>query len=225
MASDSENDYGFRMSRAPESDIVKFTLKSSEGKVVRALKSALSSRSAVFKVQFSKTWDTDTIELDEEVNFDQLEIFGLFIDCLVGWQTLVELTVHQVCCVYYYANKYEIQDLKNDLLEALSELEGRETVDNFSKCLELVSGVEEFVHLMEALDKIELDITSENGGMAFDIASKHKMARQKVQVVEKLKSLEYKDSWSSDLLLRIAIANRKELTTLQKSGEAIANDG
>ena len=225
MSSDWNHDYGRSLSRAPDSDIVKFTFKSSEGKVVRVLKSTLCSQSPVFNVQFSETWDTDVIQLDDQVNFDQPHTFALFIDCLVVWQPLDELTVYEVCCVYFYANKYDIRSLKNELLGFLSMYRRSDTVDDFAKSLDLVSGVDEFVDLMTALDGIELKITSENGGMAFDIASKHKMARQMDRIVEKLTLFEYQDSWSSDLLLRIAIANRKELTGLQKICEPVLGIG
>ena len=219
MSSDylNRDDYGMSLSRAPDSDIVKFTFKSSEGEVVRVLKSTLCSKSSVFDVQFSETWDTGVIELDDQVNFDQPHTFALFIDCLVDWQPLFELTVYKICCVYFYANKYDTRVLKKRLLGFLSKSKRRETVDDFADSLELVSDFDELVDLMTALDRIELKITSENGGEAFELARKHKMARQMDRVVEKLKLFEYQDSWSSDLLRRIAIANRKELTILQKS--------
>lgn len=222
-AMDPGHEYGIKMMGAQESDVVKFKFCSQEGKVVRSMKSFLSNRSPVFATQFSKTWDDDTVDIDDLVSFDQHQQFSLFIQVLSGLTEMVQISVYEAACLYFYAEKYQIDDLKTKLIDTLPKLVKPSSDSDLKLCLEFVTE-HNFSAMLDAVDGVQLEVSAKNGLNFFGICSKFKMEKLMFQVVEFKRTLEYDDSWPPNLLRRIAEKNWKDFKDSVKASDDLRND-
>lgn len=195
---------------ASDTDLVKFKFKK-QGKFCLCFISFLSKRSPKFEEMFNeKSWNGDTIELDDQVNFDEHFAFSLFLEALVGSIELSDIDVYRSCCIYYYAEKYQVNDLKSKL-KALPCLLVEK---NCPLTLDLATVINEsnLVEMKDVLDnRIKLFLTDENALDIYKTCSLCQMKNLMAQIVDYIAGMEYDSSWPPDLLLRIAKKNRKEL--------------
>ena len=58
------------------------------GRTIRVLKSMLTKFSPVFEAMFSADWDRNSVEMEDDVQFDQFEKFKLFLEVLLELTSL-----------------------------------------------------------------------------------------------------------------------------------------
>lgn len=204
----------FNLMTASDSDIVTFTFKKQEGKVVRCLKSFLVKQSKVFAAMFDEIWDIDTVQLDDYVHFDEYDTFLWFINALIGCLDLTDIAVYRSCCLYFYAEKYEIDGLKSKLISLLPL---RRT-----KIPELVGALQvvyksNLIAMKDAIDStIKLDLNDDNAVCAHKVCNIWEMEKLANQALDYIVGMEYESSWPLDLVLRIAEKNRQDLNRIKQ---------
>lgn len=211
---DPAAEYNKLITSAPDSDIVKFTFKKQQGKVVRCLKSVLIKKSPVFAAMFNETWNGDTVELDDQVTFIENEVFVVFIWFLIGSNNLNGVTVFGSCGLYFYAEKYQIADLKSKLitLKAVTSI----TLPQLTSVLRVVNE-SNLIEMKVALDnKIKLDLNADNALDFYKTCIKMDMKNLTAQVEDYITTMKYDSKWPPELLLRIAEKNRKELQQIKQ---------
>lgn len=210
---DQATEYGKMMALAPDSDLVKFIFKKQEGKFVRCLKPFLSKQSKVFEAMFHETWNVDTITLDDHVDFNEYDTFLKFTEILIGRMTLADIDVYESCCLYYYAEKYQFDDLKSKLIASPGQLA---SLFQLRQWLRIISR-SNLMAMKEALDdKIKLDLNDDNALDFYYSCNLLEMKNLAAQAFDYITTMEYDSRWPSELLVRIAEKNRQELDQMKQ---------
>lgn len=207
--------YTSELMSVPKGDIVKFRFKGQKGKEVRCLKSFLTLCSPVFTTQFNDTWDKNAVELDDPVKFDQYERFKLFIEVLIKVKSLKDLKLDGAVCVYFYADKYQIVDLKSKIEDVVSSLNDDTLPSVLERSLEMV---EEFGFdaLKVAIDGVKLLIMNDLALGLYNTCKRFKMEKLTKKVVSFMSKMDYDASWPAVLLVEIAEQNRLDLAATEQ---------
>lgn len=154
-------DYAKLTISAAASDFVQFKFKEAGSNVVTVLKSFLSSKSTVFANQINNARDGNTVDIDHDVHFAEYKQFNLLIEVLIGSTCINSINLYNAACLYFYAEKYQINDLKNKLTSALPRLHEPTGVIDLKLALLLVKeyGLESMI---PAIDHIKLSLEEEN---------------------------------------------------------------
>lgn len=208
------NEYIRKMATAEKSDIVEFKFKSQGGKVVRCLKSFLSSKSPVFATQFNDTWNVDTVYIDDPVNFNQYKQFQKFIEVLIGLEPITWNTVYDVAELYFYADKYQVEDLKAKLITVLPKLPTTAYASDLQSGI-LFSKMHNFDTMLSAIDRVQIGLKPNNYVRFFCICSVYKMEKLMDKIVDYAMSLDHDNSWPPELIRRVA--ERIPRRTLRKA--------
>lgn len=211
-----------------EDDVVFFAFPNQKKKIKCSI-SMLAEFSPVFEAMFSTRWireNTDgvgdnqpemiataqnkTIQLSDDVNFDQYSTFKLLLQILYGLRQMDSLTVDQATNIFHYAHKYEIKDVEDKIQKFLNE----RMESGMSKLpltvAELTDGVEfaKMYHLDEfkqKLDQVKLAFDGENLNpfQFWDVATNFEMKTLQQQIVGHLVHVAPNKDWPFDLLLAV----------------------
>ena len=94
----TQSDVIKKLMSAPDNEIVTFVFRSVgvfppivSSRIlmkIRAPKSMLMKISPVFEAMFSANWDTNSVEMKDDVKFNQFDTFQLFLEVLFGLTSL-----------------------------------------------------------------------------------------------------------------------------------------
>ena len=214
--------------KAIKDEIVEFRFKSKtkeEGpQVIRFLKSRLVEKSAAFRAMFSELWDKNhPIDMDDDVDFDQAYVFGEFAFIVSNLRQVETLSIMMSCDIYYYANKYQIDGLKAELLNHISEYKHAFKLDEFTDCLALAE-LYQLTEFKAKLNSIKLGLKDELAIGFFDVCSKYQTDKLMHQLVTFLSKKPLEKSWPFDLIALIVDKERKDAEErIRNSEERIKN--
>lgn len=208
--------YTSELMSAAKGEIVKFTFKHHEGKVVRCLKSFLVDRSPVFAAQFNETWDKNKVELDDPMMVDEYERFKLFIEVLIKVKRCRSLDLDEAIYVYYYADKYQINNLKFIIENVVSDLQEETAPCVLEKSLEMVDKFG-FNVLKEAIDGTKIFILDDRALDLYNTCKQFKMEKLTLKIVDYMSKMDYDVSWPPALLIEIAKWNRQDSQSTERS--------
>lgn len=183
-----------------ESDIIRFAFASNHKKL-RASKSFLSKISPVFEKMFSDTWNKEsTIELSDDVTFNQYTIFHYFLIIIYEICEVNRLRTHRLIAAYYYAHKYEVSIAKSKIETELANRMNQKLlcVENLYRFYEF-SELYQLDELKEKLDNAKLALDSHNSHTFFEAAVKLQLNTLKQQVIEYSQTTEPNDSWPLEM--------------------------
>lgn len=126
------------------------------------------------------------------------------------------LDLNEVVSVYFYADKYQIRDMKQQVEECVGNICGEVLPDDLIESLETVEKFG-FSDLKTAIDKdkVELCIEDDNALQFYNICQRFNMDTLKKDVVSAMSKMDYDVSWPPELLLEIAERNRKDLSKME----------
>ena len=189
---------------ADDDDVFKFLFKTKEGKykTVRCLKSTLETNSPAFKDILGQAWDKGSVVMDDDVKFDQMDIFSRFVLILTNVLHPRQLSISVAISIYFYAKKYRVDDLMQELLDGMTSRWNTFKLDEIKDCLELAD-VDDMADFKASLDCVTLDLKPENVAEFFDICSKYQMEGLCEDIVSFLVDHPSDKSWSKDLCFRV----------------------
>lgn len=226
-----------------EDDIVFFAFPNQKKKIKCSI-SMLTEISIVFDAMFKNRWikeetkDVDAvqpqpiqpqqdkiIQLEDDVHFNQYSTFKLLMQILYGLRRMDSLTVDQATSVFYYAHKYDINDIEENIKKHLNErMESGMSKLPFTVS-ELTEGVEfaQTYHLdkfKKKLDEVKLDFDEENlNAIQFwDISIRFGMKMLQQQIVDHMMHVPPKKEWPFDLLL--AVTDQLQIK-IERTAEAV----
>lgn len=212
-----------------DTDLVRFTFPNDTRKI-KCSKSMLSEISPVFEKMFSETWfNESTIKLEDTVNFDQYSTFKLFLEIIYELKEVNSLQVHEATSVYYYSEKYQVDVTTNKIQEYLNQRMKSGMSKNPFSVAELRDGLEfaetyQLGDFKKKLDKVKLDFDEENPVKFFDLAVKFQLDILKQQVIEHLKAIEPKESWSIEISNLVVKSLQKDQKEQQELKDLICED-
>ena len=112
-----------------------------DGKSIRVPKNILSSESPVFEAMFGETWNKDTVEMRDLVDFDQYLIFKQFLFHLFDLEPtgLQTLRMGELMDYYFYANLYQTSELQKNILSRIERIVIFGSVAELKQCLQFAS--------------------------------------------------------------------------------------
>lgn len=181
---------------------------------LKGYKSLLSKVSPVFNTMFNDYWDKSEFEMNDPVDFDQFEIFHLFLEIIYGLTGVDTLTVNQAICVHYYAHKYQVDPLIEKIQGILTNyakirvtISVTELIDSI-KMAELYS-LNEF---KEQLNSVKLNIKNQSDALlVYKTCMDHNLKGLIAQVVSFLQSKPVEDYWPRNLIIYVLEKNRRKL--------------
>lgn len=199
-----------------DADVIRFTFPDDTRKI-KCAKSLLSEISPVFEKMFNETWLKESIiKLEDNVTFGQYSTFKLFLEIVYELREVTSLQVDEATAVYYYSHKYQVSDITNKIQQHLNQrMESGMSKSPFSLA-ELTDGLEfaltyQLAKFKNKLDKVKLEFNEENPIEFFDLADKFKLESLKQQVIDHLKNIEPKESWTLQISNLVIKCLQKEL--------------
>ncbi|XP_037046525.1 uncharacterized protein LOC119081596 [Bradysia coprophila] len=228
-----------------DGDDVVFFAFPNQKKKIRCSVSMLTEISPVFGAMLSTWWSQEnplhvddtqphsfvthsqdkTIQLSDDVNFDQYSTFKLLIQILYGLRQMDSLTVEQATNIFFYAHKYEIKDAEDKIQKFLNERMESGMGQVPLSVAELTEGIEfaQLYHLdgfKKKLDQVKLAFDEENltPFQFWDLSIKFEMKTLQDQIIDRMMNVAPKKDWPFDLL--IAVTERLQ-TLMKKTKKAV----
>ncbi|KAG4073516.1 hypothetical protein HA402_000740 [Bradysia odoriphaga] len=213
-----------------DGDDVVFFAFPKQKKKIRCSVSMLTEMSPVFGAMFSTRWSQEkalevdhtqldsfvphpqdkTVQLSDDVNFDQYLTFKLLMQILYGLRQMDSLTVEQATNIFYYAHKYEIKDAEDKIQKFLNERMESGMGKVPLSVAELTEGIEfaQLYHLdgfKKKLDQVKLAFDEENLNpiQFWDLSTKFEMETLKQQIIDRMMIVAPKKDWPFDLLIAV----------------------
>ncbi len=190
-----------------ETDLVRFTFTGHEKKI-KCHKSILAEKSSVFNTMFGSTWttwaDDGSVKMDDQVDFDQYEMFKKFIELVYEIRSVDSLSLAEATSVHFYSHKYQLSDLTEMLLIELKRMvelgitDEPFTVSRLTKSLEF-GQLYQLDQFNAKLDLVRLALDVDDPLEFFELSKKYGMAMLQHQVVDHLQTVEPNDSWSLEV--------------------------
>lgn len=218
-----------------EDDIVSFCFPNQKRKIKCSI-SMLTEISPVFEAMFSTRWcheeEVDdnqltvdavskdkTIELSDDVTFDQYLTFKLLMQIMYGLREPNSLTVDQATNVYYYSDKYQIKEVSDKVQKFLNQrmqsgisthpLTVAEPAESIT-----FAQLHKLADFKSKLDEVKLAFDEHNTIQFWDLTVKFEMKKLQEQVLDHLKTVAPKNDYPPDLLIALVSdlqANKKEI--------------
>ena len=219
---DESQEYALKLSRANKDEKVKFVFETTDGKskVVQSLKSVLITKSPAFKAMFSETWDKGKVRMDDAVTFDQEDTFSRFLLLLADVMRPQQLTIPVACSCYFYADKYRVNGLMTDILDAITRHWSAFSLDDIKNCLALTETYS-LVDFKTKLNTVKLNLNQGNAIEFYEVCEKYQMDGLINQLIKHLQRFPVDKSWPQDLVLKIMDQERME--TRKNINKAIAD--
>lgn len=206
---DPAQEYALKVMVDEDKDIVKFVFERNGGKIIRGLKSLLVTQSPAFKAMFKKEWYKGAIHMKDDVSFDEADIFSRFILLVSKVLKVSQLSVHVACACYFYAEKYQVTDLKSDILKQIITTRKRFTIKDITECLD-IARLYELNFFKVHLYRVKLALSDENVTNFYQICSENGMDGLVKQVVTFLCHKPLNKSWPFDLINLVIEEERKK---------------
>lgn len=204
-----------------ESDLVRFTFVGHEKKI-KCHKSILAEKSEVFKTMFGANWtENGSVEMDDAVEFEQYEMFKLFIELLYEIRNTDSLTLYEATAIHFYAHKYQISDLTEKILTKLNIIvESGIMVEPFT-VEELKEGLQfgqlyELHEFNEKLDLVQLAFSVDDPHEFFSLAKEYQKENLKEQVIDYLKTVPPDDTWTLEVSHLVVAALQDDIIRYQR---------
>lgn len=207
-----------------QDDIVYFKLKDKDGKErsVKGNKSELRNVSVVFTTMFNETWAQSTVPVsDDLVTFDQYATFRRFMELIYGLYKFEDLTISNICDVYFYAHKYQTKDLMYFLTCHLKAKLSRDKNPHqrlqlplLVECIKMAKTYS-LKDVLEKLHTVQIDINKDNCLEFLNVCKDSNMENLKRQIAMFMANTDFDTKWPVELIVRIANLNRKEIADLK----------
>lgn len=224
------DDYARLLLEDDASDIVIFTFASEQQPLkVKGHKSVLTKVSPVFQTMFNEQWKQSEAPMNDLVDFDQHKIFRMFMEIIYNLRFVDELSVVEATQVFFYAHKYQIDELINKLKKHLDQrMEQGISLKPYSlieleqsiKMAELYS-LDDF---KQQLDDVKLSISDENALKFYKLCIASNMDKLLFQIAEYLKAKPVLESWPFDLVKRVFERNRQDIMRLETSCQMLSKE-
>lgn len=199
-------------------------IKNDEVRKIIGYKSFLSKMSPVFEKMFSENWNQSEFVMDDQVDFNQLEVFQLFMELVCGLANVDTLTINQIICVHFYAHKYLMDPLIAKILEVLTNRTKSEETFSVTEFIDSIKMAELYSlnEFKKQLNKVKLDITSQSDAIkAYNICIDCNMNQNVIrQVVSYMESQPVND-WPINLVIRVLESNQTKLMITKSSLENV----
>lgn len=179
-------------------DIVTFTFPDSKANI-QSLKSLLAKVSPVFEAMFSGQWkEENVVKLDDPPQINPQQTFNHFIRFIHGTlKTLKDLPLLSLLHVHYYAEKYDVKDVRKEIYSAIRS-QDKINMIAFKECLEAAVSL----NLSKFVDKIDRDLQIVTGGDViewFNMCEKYNLKFTMEKIVAKVCYKPFNEEWPSKL--------------------------
>ena len=167
--------------------------------------------------------DEGPVPMDDNVKFDQVDIFCKFTLLLSGGLRPQQVPIKEVCACYFYAEKYHVEGLKNSLLHRILSNSAEFKLDEMKECL-VLTDIYDLSEVKSKLDNVDIEVALENSLPWYEILVKYKMDKLLAQLVCSLVGAELDKSWPFDLIKLIVYKERLLCIALKLENKSLKGE-
>lgn len=157
-------------------------------------------------------------------DFDQHAVFKLFLNIIYGLCDVNSLTISQATDVYYYADKYQVDIVKNLILDFIKQKIGvghASTTDlnslyQFVKLYDFDSDSDSDLGLLIQLDEMNINLDDENCYEFYKLADVMELHAMKRKVIDYCAAVEPNKKWAPEFLCEVIENLQKKQTICQE---------